>query len=60
MSKSDASVTRLFGGPGSGKTTALLDRVDELLTDEEFTADSFTDYVTAKYGDLYDLDAVDD
>ncbi|HKJ60092.1 MAG TPA: UvrD-helicase domain-containing protein, partial [Halobacteriales archaeon] len=24
-------VTRLFGGPGSGKTTALLDRVDELL-----------------------------
>ena len=29
----DASphVTRLFGGPGSGKTTALLDRVDEML-----------------------------
>ena len=24
-------VTRLFGGPGSGKTTALLDRVEELL-----------------------------
>jgi len=24
-------VTRLFGGPGSGKTTALLDRVDELF-----------------------------
>ena len=24
-------VTRLFGGPGSGKTTALLDRVDEML-----------------------------
>ena len=27
----DVTVTRLFGGPGSGKTTALLDRVDELL-----------------------------
>jgi DNA helicase-2/ATP-dependent DNA helicase PcrA len=27
----DATVTRLFGGPGSGKTTALLDRVDDLL-----------------------------
>ncbi len=24
-------VTRLFGGPGSGKTTSLLDRVDEML-----------------------------
>jgi DNA helicase-2/ATP-dependent DNA helicase PcrA len=31
MSDSDATVTRLFGGPGSGKTTALLDRVDEIL-----------------------------
>jgi len=31
----DATVTRLFGGPGSGKTTALLDRVDELLEDED-------------------------
>jgi DNA helicase-2/ATP-dependent DNA helicase PcrA len=30
---SDETVTRLFGGPGSGKTTALLDRVDELLED---------------------------
>ncbi len=27
--------TRLFGGPGSGKTTALLDRVEELLDSEE-------------------------
>ncbi|MFB6123598.1 MAG: UvrD-helicase domain-containing protein [Haloferacaceae archaeon] len=27
----DVTVTRLFGGPGSGKTTALLDRVEELL-----------------------------
>ena len=31
MTDSDTDVTRLFGGPGSGKTTALLDRVDELL-----------------------------
>ncbi|WP_049937425.1 UvrD-helicase domain-containing protein [Haloplanus natans] len=31
----DATVTRLFGGPGSGKTTALLDRVDELLEDDD-------------------------
>jgi DNA helicase-2/ATP-dependent DNA helicase PcrA len=30
---SDPEVTRLFGGPGSGKTTALLDRVDDLLDD---------------------------
>ena len=28
-------VTRLFGGPGSGKTTALLDRVEQLLTEED-------------------------
>jgi DNA helicase-2/ATP-dependent DNA helicase PcrA len=27
----DTRLTRLFGGPGSGKTTALLDRVDEML-----------------------------
>jgi DNA helicase-2/ATP-dependent DNA helicase PcrA len=33
MSQPDASVTRLFGGPGSGKTTALLDRVEGLLED---------------------------
>ena len=37
MSDSDAAVTRLFGGPGSGKTTALLDRVDELLEREDVT-----------------------
>ncbi len=30
-----ADVTRLFGGPGSGKTTALLDRVEELLDDSD-------------------------
>jgi len=29
MTDSDALVTRLFGGPGSGKTTALLDHVEE-------------------------------
>jgi DNA helicase-2/ATP-dependent DNA helicase PcrA len=34
MSESDVTVTRLFGGPGSGKTTALLDHVEELLDDE--------------------------
>ena len=28
---SDPTVTRLFGGPGSGKTTALLDRVEGLI-----------------------------
>jgi len=28
-------VIRLFGGPGSGKTTALLDRVEQLLESEE-------------------------
>ena len=31
----EPSVTRLFGGPGSGKTTALLDRVEELLADDD-------------------------
>ncbi|AGN02118.1 UvrD/REP helicase [Salinarchaeum sp. Harcht-Bsk1] len=31
MSQSDTDVVRLFGGPGSGKTTALLDRVEEIL-----------------------------
>ena len=30
----DTTVTRLFGGPGSGKTTALLDRVEEILDEE--------------------------
>ncbi|QLG29127.1 ATP-dependent helicase [Halorarum halophilum] len=31
---SDPTVTRLFGGPGSGKTTALLDRVETLIEEE--------------------------
>lgn len=35
MSNAKPSSTRLFGGPGSGKTTALLDRVEELLQDPE-------------------------
>ena len=30
----DPTVTRLFGGPGSGKTTALLDRVETILEDD--------------------------
>ena len=37
MTDTDAHVTRLFGGPGSGKTTALLDRVEELLEDPDVT-----------------------
>ncbi|MFC7155698.1 UvrD-helicase domain-containing protein [Halomarina halobia] len=35
----DTQVTRLFGGPGCGKTTALLDRVDSLLEEEEVGID---------------------
>jgi DNA helicase-2/ATP-dependent DNA helicase PcrA len=35
MTDADTTVTRLFGGPGSGKTTALLDRVETLLTEED-------------------------
>jgi DNA helicase-2/ATP-dependent DNA helicase PcrA len=31
MTQDEAHVTRLFGGPGSGKTTALLDRVENRL-----------------------------
>ena len=37
MTETDAHVTRLFGGPGSGKTTALLDRVEELLEEPDVT-----------------------
>ena len=37
MTDSDTEITRLFGGPGSGKTTALLDRVDELLEHDDIT-----------------------
>ena len=35
MSTTDARLTRLFGGPGSGKTTALLDRVETILEDDD-------------------------
>ena len=35
MTDSTTEVVRLFGGPGSGKTTALLDRVEELLEDDD-------------------------
>ncbi|MFW5965652.1 MAG: UvrD-helicase domain-containing protein [Halodesulfurarchaeum sp.] len=31
MTDTEPAVTRLFGGPGSGKTTALLNRVEDLL-----------------------------
>ncbi|WP_253739180.1 UvrD-helicase domain-containing protein [Halohasta salina] len=34
MSATDVEITRLFGGPGSGKTTALLDRVETILEDD--------------------------
>jgi DNA helicase-2/ATP-dependent DNA helicase PcrA len=33
MTDTDDHVTRLFGGPGSGKTTALLDRVEGIIED---------------------------
>ncbi len=35
MVDSTTDVVRLFGGPGSGKTTALLDRVEQLLEDDD-------------------------
>jgi DNA helicase-2/ATP-dependent DNA helicase PcrA len=35
MTDSTTEVVRLFGGPGSGKTTALLDRVEQLLEDDD-------------------------
>ncbi|MFC6731567.1 MULTISPECIES: UvrD-helicase domain-containing protein [unclassified Haladaptatus] len=31
MTDAEPTVTRLFGGPGSGKTTALLDEVEDIL-----------------------------
>ncbi|AFK18118.1 ATP-dependent helicase [Haloferax mediterranei ATCC 33500] len=37
MSDSDVTVTRLFGGPGSGKTTALLDKVEAILEQDGVT-----------------------
>jgi DNA helicase-2/ATP-dependent DNA helicase PcrA len=35
MTDSTTQVVRLFGGPGSGKTTALLNRVEQLLEEED-------------------------
>jgi DNA helicase-2/ATP-dependent DNA helicase PcrA len=35
MTEPSPEVIRLFGGPGSGKTTALLDRVEQLLEDND-------------------------
>ena len=35
MSTTDVEITRLFGGPGSGKTTALLNRVETILEDDD-------------------------
>jgi DNA helicase-2/ATP-dependent DNA helicase PcrA len=35
MTDSDPTLTRLFGGPGSGKTTALLDKVEAILEDDD-------------------------
>ena len=35
MTDSSTQVVRLFGGPGSGKTTALLDRVEQLLEEDD-------------------------
>ncbi len=35
MSEDGGTLTRLFGGPGSGKTTALLDRVEEILARDD-------------------------
>ncbi|EJN59500.1 DNA helicase-2 / ATP-dependent DNA helicase PcrA [Halogranum rubrum] len=46
MSDSDAHITRLFGGPGSGKTTALLDRVEEILEQDDV---DFRDILVVSY-----------
>ncbi|MDQ2073471.1 UvrD-helicase domain-containing protein [Haloarcula sp. NS06] len=46
MTDSTTEVVRLFGGPGSGKTTALLDRVDELLEDDDV---DFRDVLVVSY-----------
>jgi DNA helicase-2/ATP-dependent DNA helicase PcrA len=48
MTDSTTEVVRLFGGPGSGKTTALLDRVEGLLEDEDADVD-FRDVLVVSY-----------
>ncbi|MEF8851215.1 MAG: ATP-dependent helicase [Haloarculaceae archaeon] len=47
MTGSSTEVTRLFGGPGSGKTTALLDRVEELLDESDDV--TFRDVLVVSY-----------
>ncbi|WP_114577448.1 UvrD-helicase domain-containing protein [Saliphagus sp. LR7] len=46
MAPTETQVTRLFGGPGSGKTTALLDHVEEVLEPEGVT---FRDILVVSY-----------
>ncbi|KDE59168.1 ATP-dependent DNA helicase Rep [Halostagnicola sp. A56] len=46
MATTETTVTRLFGGPGSGKTTALLDHVEEILEDDDVT---FRDILVVSY-----------
>ncbi|WIV67037.1 UvrD-helicase domain-containing protein [Natrialbaceae archaeon AArc-T1-2] len=46
MATTETEITRLFGGPGSGKTTALLDHVEEILEDDEV---SFRDVLVVSY-----------
>ncbi|PCR92480.1 UvrD-helicase domain-containing protein [Natrinema ejinorense] len=46
MTTTDTTVTRLFGGPGSGKTTALLDHVEDILEQEGVT---FRDILVVSY-----------
>jgi DNA helicase-2/ATP-dependent DNA helicase PcrA len=47
MTEPSTQVARLFGGPGSGKTTALLDRVETLL--EENDDVEFRDVLVVSY-----------
>lgn len=46
MATTDTKVTRLFGGPGSGKTTALLDHVEDILDQDGVT---FRDILVVSY-----------
>ncbi|WP_049927940.1 UvrD-helicase domain-containing protein [Halopiger goleimassiliensis] len=46
MAPTETTVTRLFGGPGSGKTTALLDHVEEILEQDDVT---FRDILVVSY-----------
>ncbi|AXR76774.1 UvrD-helicase domain-containing protein [Natrarchaeobaculum sulfurireducens] len=46
MATTETKVTRLFGGPGSGKTTALLDHVEEILDRDDVT---FRDILVVSY-----------